>query len=129
MKKLLFALFIGTLGACFAFLLNGCETTSAAKSPEITPSSATIKIGQAVEFRASGGFDYEWSLQNETLGRLDTRRGSKVVYRSMYDPGTSNSAIQVLTVSSTIEGSSGTTNTETFVQTGEAYITHISTNS
>lgn len=107
-------------------LFNGCETTSAAVAPEITPSSTVIKYGEAVEFRASGGFEYEWSIQNSALGRLDTRRGEKVVYRSMFEPAGSNSALQVLTVSSTIVGTSQTTNTDSYVQTAEAYITHIS---
>jgi len=129
MKRAFIAVLACMAAGCFAFLLNGCETSPAQEAPEITPSAATVRIGEAVEFRASGGYEYEWSLQNETLGRLDTRRGNKVVYRSMYNPTTSNSALQILTVSSTITGSSGSTNTDSYVQTAEAYITHVSTNS
>ena len=107
-----------------AVLFNGCETTSAAQKPEITPSSASIRSGEEIAFVASGGFEYTWSLKDETIGRLDTRRGSRVVYKSLYEPAFSNNAIQILTVSSTISGSSGTTNSEAYVQTAEAYITH-----
>jgi len=129
MKKTLFLLLFACTSIGILALINGCETTSAADSPEITPSAATVRIGDAVEFRASGGFEYVWSLQNETIGRLDTRRGDKVVYRSMHNPAINNSALQIITVKTTISGTSSTTNSSSYERTAEAYITHISTNS
>ncbi len=126
MKKILIVVFLCSISSCLLILLNGCETTSAASVPQITPSSTVIKNGNTVEFRASGGFEYEWSLQDDTLGRLDTRRGERVLYRSMHEPTGSNSAMQVLTVLSTITGTGQTTNTASYTQTAEAYITHIS---
>lgn len=128
MKRAGFILFLSSISACLLILVNGCETTPASDKPQITPSTAVVKIGNAVEFTASGGYEYTWSLQDETLGRLDTLRGSRVVYRSMYEPGGSNAALQILTVSSTISGASQTTNTASFQHTAEAHITHISTN-
>lgn len=129
MKNTLFLLLFASVAICSLVLLNGCETTSASDTPEISPSTATVRIGEAVEFRASGGFEYTWSLQNETMGRLDTRRGEKVVYRSMFNPTTSNSAIQIIRVKSKISGTSSTTNSSIYERTTEAYITHVSTNS
>lgn len=126
MKKIIFCSLTAACAVILLLAANGCETTSAADNPAITPSSAYIKIGNAVEFRASGGWEYEWSLRDDTMGRLDTRRGSKVVYRSMYDPGTSNAAIQILTVKSTVSGSSQSTNSAGYERSAEAYITHIS---
>ena len=127
MKRVGFIMFLSTVSACLLILLNGCETTPASETPVITPSTAVVKFGDPVEFNASGGFEYTWSLQDETLGRLDTLNGSRVVYRSMHEPGSSNSALQILTVSSTISGVGRTTNSASVVKTAEAHITHIPT--
>jgi hypothetical protein len=121
-------MFLSTASACLLILLNGCETTPASEKPVITPSTAVVKFGSSVEFNVSGGFEYTWSLQNETLGRLDTLNGSRVVYRSMHDPVGSNSALQILTVSSTLSGASRTTNSVSIEKTAEAHITHIPAN-
>jgi hypothetical protein len=129
MKRATYLALLAFIFSGILALMNGCETTPAAGNPEITPSAATVRIGQSVAFSASGGSVYAWSLQNETMGRLDTRRGERVVYVSMYDPGSSTSAVQIITVSSTVSGSSETTNSPTFERSGEAYVTHISTNS
>ena len=69
MKKLTFLLFAACIATCFVVLLNGCETTSAASEPYITPSSTTVRVGHPVEFTASGGFDYIWTLKDDTMGR------------------------------------------------------------
>lgn len=127
MKRAGYILFLSSISACLLILVNGCETTPATDKPQITPSAAVVKIGNSVEFTASGGYEYTWSLEDPTLGRLDTLRGSRVVYRSMYDPGASNSALQILTVSSTISGASQVTNAPSFEHTAEAHITHIAT--
>jgi hypothetical protein len=128
MKRVGFIMFLSTVSVCVLILLNGCETTPASEKPVITPSTAVVKFGSSVEFNVSGGFEYTWSLQDETLGRLDTLNGSRVVYRSMYEPGVSNSALQILTVSSTLSGVGRTTNSASIEKTAEAHITHIPAN-
>ena len=100
--------------------LTGCETRSADERPLITPSAVTIHVGESVEFVASEGYEYAWALKNENWGTLSTRRGSRVVYTSLYQPPTNATDItQILTVQSVIGGGGGTN------LTGEAYITHL----
>ena len=128
MKRVGFIMFLSTVSACLLILLNGCETTPASEKPVITPSTAVVKFGSSVEFNVSGGFEYTWSLEDETLGRLDNLHGSRVVYRSMYEPGSTNSALQILKVTSTLSGVGRTTNSVSIEKTAEAHITHIPAN-
>ncbi len=108
-------------GLCFV----GCETESASENNvRITPSSAIILIDEAIELNASGGFDYEWSLQNEEWGTLSTTIGPSTIYTSAYNPSAEAwQEHQVVTVRSYINKQAGT-NTFDYSQTAEAVITH-----
>lgn len=127
MKKIVILLSISVAVGLVIFLAAGCDTAPASESPEITPSSVIIKIGQSVQFTASGGYDYSWSLSNDGMGILSIRSGGSTIYTSTYDPpaGSTSSNAQVLTVTSRIAGSTTTTNSAAYVRTAEAFITHI----
>jgi len=120
--------------AAAGIILTGCETESASENNvSISPSAVSIKLNQSVEFTASGGYDYTWSLSKESWGVLAARAGDKTTYTSRYNPGTNSTAsVQILTVSSTIGGqaSAGNEGTNTtsssYEQTAEAYVEHIS---
>jgi len=110
-------------GLCFV----GCETESASQNNiVISPRSAIILIDEAIELTASGGFDYEWSLEQETWGTLSTTIGPRTVYTSSYDPGAETwQAHQVITVKSYINKLNGKTNgVSDYAQFAEAIITH-----
>jgi len=111
--------------ATLAFLLIGCEVSSASRKIEIHPDSATIKYGQALTLSALNGYVYTWSLSDNTMGTLNTRQGQQVTYTSMTDPATP--VVQIITASSTFSDtdSSGSGSNTPVVHTGEAYITHI----
>ena len=122
------------LAACLA-ALTGCDNAdSATKTVSVEPTTATIKPGNSVTFTASGGYEYHWSLQagKEAWGLLSTLTGPTVTYTSVYDPGSNSTALQVLTVVSTLPDmhraeTNPVPNTDEF--TAEAYITHLSSNS
>lgn len=107
--------------------LTGCEIESASENNvAITPVSTTILEGQSVEFTASGGYEYTWSFEDsskEYWGTLSTRTGNKTTYTSMYSPASNaTDRTQVLIVTSTLTGSSST---NSYAMTAEAYITHL----
>lgn len=123
MRKSLFFL-IPLMGAVLAVTV-GCETESATKnSVSISPATTTMTYGESVEFTASGGYEYAWSLETSSYGTLSTRSGNTTVYTSLYNPGTNSSSTsavtQVLTVTSTISGHSDTN--ASYAMTAEAYI-------
>ena len=112
--------------APLAFLLTGCEVSSASRNIEIHPDSATLTYGQALTLSALNGYIYDWSLSDNTMGTLNIRRGQQVTYTSMTDPATP--VLQIITVSSTFSDNSDTSGTGSntpVVHTAEAYITHI----
>lgn len=111
--------------APIAFLLAGCEVESASRRIEIHPDSATIKYGQSLTLSALNGYVYDWSLSDNTMGTLNTRRGQQVTYTSMTDPATP--VVQIITVTSTFsDNSDSNTGSNTpVVHSAEAYITHI----
>ena len=102
--------------------LVGCETQSATTKVTIEPSAATIGEGESVTFVASGGYDYTWELETKSYGTLSTTSGDTTTYTSTYSAGTSNTVVQVLTLTSFIENSS-TSNSSPDEWTTEAYIT------
>ncbi|MCX7591188.1 MAG: hypothetical protein N2255_06115, partial [Kiritimatiellae bacterium] len=82
----------------------GCETESASSPIRITPDSVTIRKGESVEFTATGGFIYEWHLQDDkdpakNWGVLSTRTGSRTVYTSLRD-SVGTPVVRTLTVTS-----------------------------
>jgi hypothetical protein len=121
-------LFQAFLATCAAALLTGCETEPAGESfLTIIPESAVVGPGESVEFIATGGDNYHWSIESgkESWGILSERSGDRTVYTSRYlPPKTGGDILLVLTVTSTVPGS-GTTNAPAFSQTAEAYITHV----
>jgi hypothetical protein len=63
-----------------ACVLAGCDTDSANNPVDITPNGVTMKMGESQEFTASGGYTYQWELDDESIGALSPRTGDKVVY-------------------------------------------------
>ena len=109
-------------GICFV----GCETESASENNvRITPAAAIVLIGQAIELIASGGFEYDWTLENEEWGTLSARTGNRVIYTSNFDPGAETyTSSQVVTVTSTLGTETSGSNTLGYAQSAEAIITH-----
>ncbi len=125
-KNYLPLLFITSIAIVMAsFVIVGCETESASAQARIriTPDTAAIKVGESIVLTASGGYEYHWSISNDTWGILSTREGERVTYKSLATPSTN--AVQLITVTSVIENSPGdATNTSSYARTGNAYITH-----
>jgi len=118
----LLAIVVLATAICFV----GCETESASdNNVRITPAAAIILIGEAIELIASGGFDYDWTLENEGWGALSARKGNRVIYTSNYDPGAETyTSGQVITVTSTLGTDTSGSNTLGYTQSAEAVITH-----
>ncbi len=109
-------------------LLAGCEISSATERVKISPDAAVLKKGQSVTLTASGGYVYDWSLSDNTLGILNTRRGVQVLYTSLYNPPTDTPVIQIVKVTSFFSENDGTNTSGTnapVAHEAEAYITHI----
>lgn len=103
MKKYLFdirALVAATFCFAAASLFIGCENESAASaSLSVSPPSATLTAANAsVALRASGGWNYSWSLSDSSIGQLNKASGKEVLYTaSVFGSNTT----QVITVSAT----------------------------
>jgi hypothetical protein len=94
--------------AVFSLLFIGCEAESTADLQlDLIPRSATLSHGESVVFTVYGGFDYRWSLSDDTIGKLNTRTGNQVIYTDT----STNSGTQFLTVQSYIIGASGSSPT------------------
>jgi len=118
---------LSVVGALFC----GCETEPASSPVNISPSSGTIRYGQSIQLAATGGYDYQWSLQDYSWGTLSVNTGPSTIYTSTYQGGATGQ-VQVITVNSTIVGTrtgTGTTNGTTYAgsdtATASAYITHL----
>lgn len=87
---------------CVMVLLHtGCELESAdSHSISVSPRSATLNNGESVELVASGGYEYSWSLANESYGRLSARSGHRTIYTADYNFTGSNSVKQIVTLTS-----------------------------
>lgn len=104
--------------------LCGCEVDSAAQKIEIRPDSATLRYGESITLTAYNGYEYNWSLQNTSWGRLNTRQGMMVTYTSFYDP--TAPAVQIITVTSTFsDNTDSSSGSNPVSHTAESYITHI----
>ena len=109
---------------------SGCNDMSvepANQNPEVTPSSAQISKGQSIEFTASKGYEFQWRLEHEDWGILSARTGDKTVYTSTHDPAAGAVDSQVLTVDSTITGTSGPSgsNGQSYVTSTDVFISHM----
>ena len=108
----------------FLFFLCGCEVDSAARRIEVRPDSATLRYKESVTLTAYNGYIYDWSLQNETYGKLSARSGMMVTYTSISDP--TSPQVQIITVTSTFSDNSDSgSGSNPVSHTAEAYITHI----
>ena len=127
MKRLGLIMFCGLATLAPLFFL-GCEVaSSASRDTQLTlePRNVRLSAYRSQSFAVSGGYDYEWSLKDETWGRLNKRTGNEVIYTSE----TTNSVVQQLTVTSFILGAgSSSTNSagsrENDPVTATAFITH-----
>ena len=120
-----------------AIVYTACDVASPGGEVIVSPSSVALKKGHSAQFTASGGFEYRWRLENEDWGLLSTRRGPSTVYTSYYDPrevvsgvsANTKPEVQIIYADSYIPDSGivgGTSNdTSDVLQTGEAYITHL----
>jgi len=108
-----------------ALLLAGCEADPVNQTVFITPDSAVMRNGEAVTFTASGGVDYDWSLEHESYGILLNRRGDTTTYVSSISPGSATNLQQILRVTSIVRGGATTNAGQVTTGTAEAFITHI----
>jgi hypothetical protein len=106
-------------------LLGGCEADPASGTVVVSPNSTTIQNGQAISFSASGGFEYQWSLNQESYGTLSTRSGATTTYTSRISPGAGTNLTQIIRVTSIVSGATTTNNTQVTSGTAEAYVTHV----
>lgn len=119
-----FSAALGSAALLMIVFLCGCEVDSAAHKIEVRPDTAVLRYGESVTLTAYNGYVYEWSLQNEAWGRLNTRQGIMVTYTSFYDPA--SPAVQVITVTSTFsDNTDSSSGSNPVSHTAEAYITHI----
>lgn len=82
-------------------VLVGCDDGDATSPISITPHAASLQTGDSMDFVATGGSDYTWSLRYEDTGTLSARSGSQVRFTSTYS-GTGATIEQVLMVVGTI---------------------------
>ena len=114
--RILAVLLATAAGSLMSVLLGGCEISGAKSSTSpvsINPETVSVSAGQSVEFEASGGYDYTWSLADAAGGSgiLNTTEGARVVYTCR----SANSGSQKLNVTSTIQGtSSGSTSNSSY---------------
>ena len=124
MKNILIS-FTCIAGLALIFCI-GCETDSASEPVRVSPNSVSIRQGQQIEFEAFDGYQYTWSLENDSWGTLSTRTGSRTTYTSTYTPASNSTEVtQILTCTSTIEGSATGSNATPYAVTGQATITHM----
>lgn len=104
MKRLLLISAFSLAVMSSALLFLGCEAESSADVElDLTPRRVTLKYLQSARFKVSGGFEYRWSLSDETLGELSNRSGDEVGYINL----STNVGTQTITVRSFIIGASG----------------------
>jgi|GEM_PF-2366674 len=117
--------FCGALAFC---LITGCNSEDYEPLQNatltITPQVVEIKTNQTVEFMASGGILYNWSVSNQATrwAIFSAYSGEKIRYTSIKAPN-SGRHLEVLTCTSTIGGTS--TNSSGLNISAEAYIWHI----
>lgn len=122
-RSLLIMAALNLAGLLAGGLIGGCESDSAARKIEIRPDAVSLRLGESVTLTAYNGYIYQWSLQNESLGRLNTRSGVMVTYTSLSDPTAPQ--LQIVTVTSTFSDNSSGGGSNPVTQTAQAFITHI----
>ena len=112
----------GVLFTAFVFLC-GCETDSAAQRIEVRPDTAMLRYRESVTLTAYNGYIYDWTIQDDSMGVLNSRRGMMVTYTSISDP--TSPQVQAITVTSTFSDSDSGSSSNPVSHTAQAYITHI----
>ncbi len=134
MRPIASILGLSLLLTAVAVLHTACENRSADDSSlRVEPQAIGIRINEAIDFNASGGFSYDWSLSDDTLGVLTTKKGPTTRYISRRAPEAgAGPMVQRLTVTSVVGGhggdGTGTNVTDLgsgFVDTAEAVIEHL----
>lgn len=98
------AFFLPIAACAVLFAATGCETESAGEATvSVTPSYATLDVGQSVTLTASGGWSYRWGLSDTAAGSLDKYEGNQVQYTMR-----SASGIQTVTVTGMSSNSDST---------------------
>lgn len=103
--------------------LSACETDDADNATvTVTPASATVAKGGSVALKASGWYNYKWSLSMPAIGSLSSASGETTVYTSL----SAGAATQIVFV---VAGSAGTSNgtnapSTPYNPTGRAIIFH-----
>ena len=125
MKAIRFrAVLIGLGLLATACILAGCEASSANSPITVTPQSVVLYYGQSQQFIATGGYDYTWTLSDNSSGTLNPRTGPSVIYT--YTSSSTSGQVQTITVTSTIQGSAGSaTNSASYTVSTSAYITQM----
>jgi hypothetical protein len=104
-----------------ALAMSGCELEPASETPAVTPETATVRTqGDTVQFTALEGFEFSWSLETDEWGTLSSRKGKTTTYTSTFVPE-SNSVVQVVTLTSTVEQETNASLTKT----AQAFVTHL----
>ena len=106
MMKNILLIFCCLVSVMFVWLFTGCEDGASDSPISISPSSASLQTGQSMDFTASGGTDYSWSLKFEDTGTLSSRSGPTVRFKSTYG-GTVPAIEQVLTVLAIVSSDKG----------------------
>lgn len=92
MKQLKYIAF--ALGIASAALFTACETESADELViEVSPSYTHLSEGQSVTLKASGGWNYRWSLSNPSYGQLSSSQGGSVQYTAKVGGGVSQTVV------------------------------------
>ena len=78
-------------------IAGGCESEKDYESEiAISPVACKIKVNESKVFTATGGENFQWSLQDPALGSISSTAGSTVIYTA-----TSLTGNQILTVTGT----------------------------
>ncbi len=113
------SLLAAAAAALAAALFSGCETESAAtQTATVTPNYARLSKGQSVALSAAGGWNYRWTLSDDTFGYLDKTAGAKVTYTATKEGVTQTVTLQAVFSS---DGSSYSQAQATIVQGDEEY--------
>ncbi len=102
---------LGTvLAGALIVATSGCETDSASDlAVNISPSGGKLKAGQTIRLTASGGWNYQWSC-DQNKGYLSKTTGSTVNYTAFSSASNTHHTITVTGFGSG-SGSSSTNST------------------
>jgi hypothetical protein len=107
-----FALMVVAASAGIWFGCDDLDTKSAESSEMyIEPANLVMRKGQSQTFTAVGGYDYKWSVDNESVGVLNPRTGSTVTYTVVNSAATGS--VVTISVVSYIEGRKTTVDSST----------------